>query len=132
MALGRGLAKLLSRRSFSVCSRCRKCNTSLQDSDITLCLVKPGVASNPLSVEGIQRRLLQDEFLILARNEVHWSRYIAEKFYAEHKGKFFHQRLVEFMSSGLVVAMVLAKQNGIQDWRRIIGPTKVYQVSKLP
>ena len=112
--------------------RCyRYFSSTLHKTDLTLCLVKPGVASSPLLVENIQDKILFNKFLILAKSEIYWSQYLSEKFYAEHEGKFFHQRLVEFMSSGLVIAMVLAKQNGIKEWRKLIGPTKVYQVSLL-
>ena len=35
----------------------------------------------------------------------------------------FFTNLVSYMSSGPVVALVLAKKNAIADWRRVMGPT---------
>lgn len=50
---------------------------------------------------------------------------VAGDFYAEHKGKAFFNGLVEFMTSGPIVAMVLAKVNAIKAWRELMGPTNV-------
>ena len=44
-------------------------------------------------------------------------------FYSEHYGKKFFPGLVNFMTSGPILAMVLAKENAIQQWRDLIGPT---------
>lgn len=52
---------------------------------------------------------------------------LAKDFYGEHKSKFFYRRLVEFMTSGPVEVLVLAKDNAIADWRTILGPTKVFK-----
>ena len=48
---------------------------------------------------------------------------LVSDFYAEHYGKMFFTNLVSYMSSGPVVALVLAKKNAIADWRRVMGPT---------
>ena len=47
----------------------------------------------------------------------------AQDFYGEHKGKSFFETLVNFMTSGPVYALVLAKQNAIKEWRSLMGPT---------
>jgi nucleoside-diphosphate kinase len=47
----------------------------------------------------------------------------AGAFYAIHKGKPFYDSLVEFMSSGPIVAMVLEKENAVEDFRNFIGAT---------
>lgn len=44
-------------------------------------------------------------------------------FYSEHYGKKFFPSLVTFMTSAPMLAMVLAKENAIQQWRDLIGPT---------
>lgn len=44
-------------------------------------------------------------------------------FYAEHYGKMFFPSLVAYMSSGPVLALVLARQSAISYWRQLIGPT---------
>lgn len=51
----------------------------------------------------------------------------AEQFYADHKGKFFYNRLLTFMSSGPSDVHILAGYDAISKWRQLLGPTKVYQ-----
>ncbi len=46
---------------------------------------------------------------------------LASKFYAEHVGKGFFEKLVEFMMSDDTVAIVVEKENAIQDLRDLIG-----------
>jgi len=47
----------------------------------------------------------------------------ARKFYAVHKERPFFGELVEFMSSGPIVAAVLEKDNAVEDFRKLIGAT---------
>jgi nucleoside-diphosphate kinase len=47
----------------------------------------------------------------------------AGAFYAVHKGKPFYDSLIDFMSSGPIVAMVLEKENAVEDFRNFIGAT---------
>ena len=47
----------------------------------------------------------------------------AEGFYAEHKGKPFFEPLVQFMTSGPVVLMVLEGEDAIQRNRTVMGAT---------
>ena len=51
----------------------------------------------------------------------------AEEFYGEHKGKDFFPRLVSFMTSGPIWALVLAKPGAILGWRALMGPTNVFK-----
>jgi len=53
------------------------------------------------------------------------TRFRAEEFYEEHAGKEFFPKLIDFMTSGPVLAMVLSKPNAIADWRKLMGPTNV-------
>ena len=48
---------------------------------------------------------------------------LAEEFYAEHKGKSFYSRLLEFMTSGTIVAAVLHRNNAVKFLRDLIGDT---------
>lgn len=52
---------------------------------------------------------------------------MAISFYIEHKGKDFFNDLIAYMTSGECVALCLAKENGIREWRKVIGPAKVSQ-----
>ncbi len=47
----------------------------------------------------------------------------AAEFYAVHHGKPFFDSLVEFMSSGPIVAIILEKENAVEDFRNFIGAT---------
>lgn len=47
----------------------------------------------------------------------------AREFYAVHEGKPFLDELVEFMSSGPVLALALEKDNAISDMRKFVGAT---------
>jgi nucleoside-diphosphate kinase len=47
----------------------------------------------------------------------------AEEFYDEHKGKSFFEKLISFMTSGLVLGLELVADNSIKKWRTLIGPT---------
>lgn len=49
----------------------------------------------------------------------------ASQFYAEHQGKPFYDELVQYISSGPIVAIELAGLDAIVKWRQIIGPTNV-------
>lgn len=46
---------------------------------------------------------------------------LAERFYAEHVGKDFFAKLVDFMASDDTVAIVVQKENAIHDLRELIG-----------
>jgi len=58
------------------------------------------------------------------------SREIAEKFYSVHKGKHFYDNLVEFMTSGPIVAIVLERENAILGFRELAGSTDSRKAAK--
>jgi nucleoside-diphosphate kinase len=47
----------------------------------------------------------------------------AESFYAVHKGKPFFEGLIEFMTSGPVIVMILKHENAVEEFRKLIGAT---------
>lgn len=49
---------------------------------------------------------------------------MAEKHYEEHKGKPFYPRLISYITSGPIVAMVIQGPNVIAEARRMMGATK--------
>lgn len=88
----------------------------------TLVLVKPDGVRRGLSGEIIARfekRGLQ----IVALKLLQISRTMAEKHYAEHMGKPFFDSLVEFITSGPVVAMVVKGDHAIRAVRAMMGAT---------
>lgn len=47
----------------------------------------------------------------------------AGNFYKVHKGKYFYERLCDFMSSGNIIVMALEATDAISQWRTIMGST---------
>ncbi|XP_075713724.1 nucleoside diphosphate kinase 6 [Rhinoderma darwinii] len=99
-------------------------NRSLQ---LTLAVIKPDAVAHPIISDAVHQRILDNKFLIVRNKELQWRAKDSQNFYHEHAGRFFYQRLVEFMSSGPMRAYILAHEDAIQLWRKIMGPTKVYR-----
>ena len=62
-------------------------------------------------------------FEIAAMRMVKMTLQQAESFYEVHKGKPFFEGLVEFMTSGPVVVMILRHENAVNEFRKLIGAT---------
>jgi nucleoside-diphosphate kinase len=54
----------------------------------------------------------------------------AEGFYYIHKDKPFFKDLVNFITSGPLIAMVLKKENAIEEWRKLMGTTDPSKAEK--
>lgn len=93
---------------------------------VTLAIIKPHVIQAPHALKGIRERICKSGFFVLKTDRIHLQKERAENFYSEHKGKFFFSRLVTFMCSGHCDIHILARENAIQHWRDVLGPTKVY------
>nr|AAI06497.1 MGC131226 protein [Xenopus laevis] len=94
---------------------------------LTLALIKPDAVAHPVISEAVHEKILENNFLIVKRKELQWRSTDSQRFYCEHTGRFFYQRLVEFMSSGPMQAYILAHEDAIQLWRNLMGPTKVFR-----
>jgi nucleoside-diphosphate kinase len=97
--------------------------------DKTLVLVKPDGVQRRLTGEIISRfetRGLQIAALKMCR----MSRKMAENHYAEHIGKPFFPGLVDFITSGPIVAMIVQGDNAVSAVRTMMGPTN--PVDALP
>ena len=94
----------------------------------TLAMIKPDAVAHSVSgniIELIER----NGFTILEMKKLTLTRKEAEQFYAVHKERGFFKELTNFMSSDPVIVMVLEKENGVQDWRYLMGatnPTKAF------
>ncbi len=88
----------------------------------TLTILKPDCVRKNL-VGEVTRRIQKAGFDILAMKMTRLTPDTAAGFYAVHKGKPFFDSLVEFMSSGPCVPMILEKENAIEDFRKLIGST---------
>ena len=95
--------------------------------ELTLAVLKPGLASYPPRLLKVLTQIRKEDFEIVQQRTIHWRQDDAAAFYAEHKDRFFYNRLVTFMSSGPMVALILAKENAVKDWRALLGPTKSYK-----
>jgi len=62
-------------------------------------------------------------FRIVALKKTKLSKDTAGQFYAVHKERPFYGELVDFMSSGPIVAAILEKENAVEDFRKLIGAT---------
>lgn len=62
-------------------------------------------------------------FRIVAMVQTQLSKNDAENFYAVHKERPFYGELVDYMSSGPIVAAILEKDNAMADFRTLIGAT---------
>ncbi len=62
-------------------------------------------------------------FRITAMKMTQLSTAKAGEFYEVHKERPFYGELVEFMSSGPIVAAILEKDNAVEDFRKLIGAT---------
>ncbi|RKP38935.1 nucleoside diphosphate kinase [Dimargaris cristalligena] len=91
---------------------------------LTLGLLKPDIFANPVFLDlALARIRAQSHMRIRQATIVQWSPEQAADFYAEHHGKFFYQRLCDYMLSGPFQALVLEGPEVIRDWRALIGPT---------
>ena len=88
----------------------------------TLTILKPDCVRKEL-VGEVTNRIQKAGFKILAMKLTRLTQETAGGFYAVHKGRPFYDELVEFMSSGACVPMVLEKENAIADFRALIGAT---------
>ena len=89
---------------------------------ITLTMIKP-YAVNEHHVGEILATIEKAGFHIKAMKMVQMPAEKAEIFYEEHRGKPFFNDLVAFMSSGPVVAVMLEKENAVEEFRKLIGST---------
>ncbi|XP_050996349.1 nucleoside diphosphate kinase 6 [Acomys russatus] len=100
---------------------------SPQALQLTLALIKPDAVAHPLILEAVHQQILSNKFLIVRTRELQWKKEDCRRFYREHEGRFFYQRLVEFMASGPIRAYILAHKDAIQLWRTLMGPTRVFR-----
>jgi nucleoside-diphosphate kinase len=92
----------------------------------TLILVKPDAFTRNLTGEIISR--FERKGLKLAALKLETlTRETAERHYAEHDGKPFFGELVEFITSGPLVAMVLEGDSAVEAARQVIGATNPLQ-----
>ena len=91
-------------------------------SNRTFTMIKPDATSKGYT-GGILDMMLNAGFSIKAMKWTKLTPEQAGEFYAVHKERPFYGELVEFMSSGPIVAAILEKENAVADFRTLIGAT---------
>jgi len=88
----------------------------------TFTMVKPDAVAAG-NTGNILAMIEQAGFKIVALRMTQLSAAKAGEFYAVHKERPFYGELVDFMSSGHIVAAILEKENAVSDFRTLIGAT---------
>ena len=88
----------------------------------TFTMVKPE-AVQAGNTGAIRKMIEENGFRIVALKKVQLNIERAGIFYKVHKERSFYGELVEYMSSGPIVAAILEKENAVADFRALIGAT---------
>jgi len=88
----------------------------------TFTMIKPDAMKNGYA-GAIIDRMIKEGFRIIALKMIKLSAEKAGEFYAIHKERPFYGELVDFMSSGPIIAAILEKENAVVSFRELIGAT---------
>ena len=91
-------------------------------SKITFTMLKPDSVRNG-NIGAILDKITKSGFKIKAMKFTQMSKEKAGEFYAIHKERPFFNDLVDYMTSGPIVAAILEKDNAVNDFRVLIGST---------
>jgi nucleoside-diphosphate kinase len=91
-------------------------------SNRTFTMIKPDAMKNG-HAGAILDKIIKSGFRIVALKQTRLTKEKAGEFYAVHKERPFYGELVEFMSSGLIIAAILEKNNAVSEFRTLIGAT---------
>jgi nucleoside-diphosphate kinase len=95
----------------------------------TLSIIKPDGVRRGLIGEVI-RRLEKNELKIIAAKMIHMSDTQAKGFYAVHKDRPFFTGLIQFMTSGPCMVMVLEGNDAIRRYRELMGATNFEEAAE--
>ena len=85
-------------------------------------MIKPDAVADG-NMGAILKMIEDAGFKIISMKYTRLSADQAGKFYEVHKERPFYGELVEYMSSGSIVAAILEKDNAVADFRTLIGAT---------
>ena len=91
-------------------------------SNITFTMLKPDSVRNG-NIGAILDKIIKSGFKIKAMKFTKMSNEKAADFYAIHRERPFFNDLIEYMTSGPIVAAILEKENAVNDFRDLIGST---------
>lgn len=89
----------------------------------TFVAIKPDAVKRGL-IGRIIKRIENKGYKIIGLKMLQVSKELAEKHYAEHNGKPFYDRLIAYITSGPIIAMVLQGDNTVVGVRKLMGSTK--------
>ena len=95
----------------------------------TLTILKPDCVRKQL-IGAVTDKIERAGFRIVAMKKTRLTTQTAGAFYAVHSERPFYGELVEFMSSGPCVPMILEKENAVADFRTLIGATDPAQADE--
>ena len=95
----------------------------------TFAIIKPDAIKNN-NKKIICNHIIKSGFKIIASKIKKLTTEEAQGFYMIHKNKTFYNELIQFMSSGQCMVLVLEKDNAVEYWRNIIGNTNPKQASE--
>ncbi|OFX19910.1 MAG: nucleoside-diphosphate kinase [Bacteroidetes bacterium GWA2_31_9] len=90
--------------------------------NLTFTMIKPDAMQRGF-MSKILDKITDTGFKVKAMKLTKLSKEQAQQFYGVHKERPFFNDLVEYMSSGPIVAAVLEKNNAVEDFRKLIGAT---------
>ncbi len=88
----------------------------------TFTMIKPDAVADG-NIGGILKMIEDAGFKVISMKYTRLTAELAGQFYAVHKERPFYGELVEYMSSGPIVAAILEKDNAVEDFRNLIGAT---------
>ena len=91
-------------------------------SNITFTMIKPEAVKAGYT-GAILNKIEKSGFRIVSLKKVILSKERAGQFYEVHRERPFYGELVEYMSSGPIIAAILEKDNAVVDFRKLIGAT---------
>ncbi|XP_067418552.1 thioredoxin domain-containing protein 3 [Emydura macquarii macquarii] len=87
----------------------------------TLAVIKPTALLE--HKDDIMQKVTKAGFIVSQMKETNFTHEMATQFYKAHEGKPFFDQLVNYMSEGPSMIMILTKENAVEEWRQLMGPT---------
>ena len=94
------------------------------DIECTLAIIKPEAV---VYRKQIERRIFEEGFEIYQTRWLQLTPEQVSEFYSDKYGQLNFAHLVAYMASGPIIVHVLAKKCAIQEWKLLMGPTKVIE-----
>lgn len=97
--------------------------------DITFSMIKPDAYAAGYA-GAILAKIEAAGFRVIALRLTRLSKEHACDFYAVHRERPFYKELCAYISSGIILPMVLKKEHAVEDFRRFIGHTDPQKAAK--